>query len=112
MTDMITEKDIQKIEDSLEKNFRKIFATKDELKATESYLEYKIGTVSAELKEFKEEMYKFRDSVLTTLDWLVGAFQKFEQEYLISNVQYKRTSEILDQHDKRLLICQDKLNSK
>jgi predicted nuclease with TOPRIM domain len=78
----------------LEKKFRNIFVTKEELKATQRYLEYKIDAVATELKQFKEEMYKFKDSVLKSLDWLVGAFQKFDEEYLVSNVQYKRVSKL------------------
>ncbi|MEO6509046.1 MAG: hypothetical protein ABIO02_03760 [Patescibacteria group bacterium] len=98
---MITEKDMQLIEDRL----RKVFVTK-------TYFEYRLDKVESELKEFKEEMYKFKDSVLKSLDWLVGAFQKFDEEYTVAHVQYKRVTETLEDHDNRITICEDRLQLK
>ena len=79
---MITDADVKKLE--------KTFATKEELKKTESQLNNRIDRLSqnidyklAPLIEFKEDFSSFKSSVLKTLDWLVGAFKKFEEEHLV-----------------------------
>lgn len=43
------------------------------------YIDFKIKP----LEEMSVDYYKFKDHVNKTLDWLVGAYQKFDEEYLI-----------------------------
>ena len=93
---MITDSDIKKM--------KKVFVTKQEfnkgtidirkeIKSTENYLDYKIETARKESQEFIREFHKFKDSTLKTLDWLVGAFRKFEEEF---TVMAHHNREVLD----------------
>jgi len=97
---MITDSDIKKL--------KKVFVTKEELKSeiksTENYLNYKIEAARKESQEFIREFHKFKDSTLKTLDWLVGAFKKFEEEYTVIGEQLVRINKRLDQHE-QLLTC-------
>lgn len=96
---MITDNDIKKL--------KKVFVTKKELKAeiksTENYLNYKIEAARKENQEFIIEFHKFKDSTQNTLDWLVGAFKKFEEEYMAIGERLIRIDKRLDRHD-RLLV--------
>lgn len=36
------------------------------------------------VEQFKNEFIEFKNYVTKTLDWLVGAFKKFDEEYTIA----------------------------
>ncbi len=80
----------------------KIDLTRKELKGTENYLNYKIDTLEKKVDNFKEEFTGFKDSVLKSLDWLVGAFTKFNEEHTVLTEQNKRTNVKLDNHEERI----------
>ncbi len=101
---MITDTDIKKLRFEL----RKDFATKKELKGeidraneytdklflnlyeaikalSNELVEFKneIREFKKDMMNFKNEMVKFRNQTYKTLDWLVGAFKKFDEEHTI-----------------------------
>lgn len=105
---MITDKDVKKLE--------KTFATKKDLKDSESRLNKRIDRLSEDIDykleplfEFKEEMANFKDSVLKSLDWLVGAFKKFEEEHTVLTAQNKRTNGKLDNHEARIVSLEQRI---
>jgi len=99
---MITDTDVKKL--------KTIFATKKDLELTESKLNKRMDRLSKEidfklepLMEFKEEFSDFKSSVLKTLDWLVGAFTKFNEDHTVLTEQNDRAHKKLDNHEKRIL---------
>ena len=54
------------------------------------------------LKEFNKEMREFKNKVLDKMDWLIGKFQKFEEEYMIQNEHNSRTLDRIENHEKRI----------
>jgi len=112
---MITDADVSKLEktfvtkNGLEKELGR-FATKKDLEETEIKLNKRIDRLSKEidfklepLMEFKEEFSGFKSSVLKSLDWLVGAFKKFDEEYLTLTEQNKRISKRVSNLEERFI---------
>jgi predicted nucleic acid-binding Zn-ribbon protein len=106
---MITDTDIKKLRDEL----RKDFATKKELKGEiDRANEYTdklflnlyeaIKTLSNELTEFKNEMKEFKEQTNKNLDWLVGAFKKFDEEHTILSARYSSINKTIDNHENRI----------
>ncbi|MFA5770746.1 MAG: hypothetical protein WC894_04610 [Patescibacteria group bacterium] len=110
---MITDADVKKLEktfvtkeylneylneklDSTEKGLKK------EIRSSENYLNYKIDTLEKKVDDFKAEFTGFKDSVLKSLDWLVGAFTKFEEEHTVLTEQNGRANGKLDNHEARI----------
>lgn len=80
------------------------YATKQDLLATEDrldqkidkridgvikYIDYKLELVD----EFKKEFVDFKDRVMKTLDWLVGAFKKFDEEHTVMAEQIRKIAD-------------------
>jgi uncharacterized coiled-coil DUF342 family protein len=98
---MITDKDINKL--------KKVFATKSELKTLSDSVDKRfirvldvIDDLREELRDFKKEMREFRDQTNKTLDWLVGAFKKFDEEHSILTARYSTISKTVDKHELRI----------
>lgn len=109
---MLSNKDISKLE--------KKFATKKDFKKTEDRLNKRTGQVESSinkridrvlkyidfkikpLEEFRKEMLEFKDKVLDRLDWLIGKYQKFEDEYTIQAEQNRRILDRIENHEKRI----------
>lgn len=113
---MITDADVKKLErkfatkeyidkklDTTEKNLRK------EIRSSENYFGYKVEAARKENEDFLNEFHVFKDSVLKTLDWLVSAFTKFNEEHTVLSEQTKRTSDKLDNHEKRILSLEQRI---
>lgn len=105
---MIIDADVKKLE--------KTFATKAELKQTEFSLNKRIDRLSKEidfklepLMEFKEEFSDFKSSVLKSLDWLVGAFTKFNEEHAVLTEQNGRAIDKLNNHEKRIFSLEQRV---
>jgi len=81
---MITDADIVKL--------KKVFVTKQELKReidrANNYTEKLFMSLSKDLLDFKKEMVEFKERTSKTLDWLVGAFKKFDEEHTILYARY------------------------
>ncbi len=95
---MITDRDIVKL--------KKVFVTKHELKLeidrANNYTEKLFMSLSKDLLEFKKEMLAFRESTNKTLDWLVGAFKKFDEEHSILTARYSTINKTIDNHEIRI----------
>lgn len=85
-------------------------ATKKELKSTENYLDYKIETARKESEQFIKEFHDFKDSVLKSLDWLVGAFKKFDEEHTVASEQFTRLDDKVGNHEKRIMTLEQQIN--
>ncbi len=77
-------------------------------KSDHNYLNYKIEALSNELKEFKNEFIEFKDYVTKTLDWLVSAFKKFDEEHTVFSEKSMRISTKLDNHESRIKTLEKK----
>src|SRR3990167_1977497 len=101
---MITDADIKKL--------KKIFATKIELKEeiekSNLYTERLFMALSKDLSDFKNEMREFRDRTNKTLDWLVGAFKKFDEEHSILTARYSTIGKTIDNHETRITVLEKK----
>lgn len=104
---MITDSDIRKMKqvfvtkEDLKKELR-TYATKKDLKSTENFLNYRIDTLERKVDDFKNEFIDFKERVLKTLDWLVGAFKKFDEELTISNHRSIDFWDKLENHEIRI----------
>ena len=66
--------------------------------AIQEAIDFKLDPI---LKE-QEENKKFRTQVMQTLDWLVGAFKKFEDEHSVLSGKYSDIHNRLDNHEERI----------
>lgn len=94
----------------LKKEIRKEITNdlRKEIKSTQFYLDYKIETYKKEMDDFKKEFIDFKDKVLTSLDWLVGAFKKFDEEHTILTGKYSTINVKLDNHESRIQVLETK----
>ena len=81
----------------------------NKLKETEDRLNKRIDRVLKyikfeiePLKEFNKEMREFKNKVLDRLDWLIGKYEKFEQEYTVEVEQNRRILDKLENHENRI----------
>lgn len=65
------------------------------------YMNLKFDAVEERLKKL-DTIDERLDKILTTLDWLVNQYEKFEQEYTVASEQSRRIEEELDNHEKRI----------
>jgi len=102
---MITDADI--------KRMKQVFVTKEDfkkdLKLSEIRLDGKIDRIMKYIDfklepigEFKAEFTDFKESVLKTLDWLVGAFKKFDEELTIIAHRDIKFEDKLENHEIRI----------
>ncbi len=98
---MITDTDVRKL--------KTLFATKQDLKSTENYLNYKIESLEKKTEDFKKEFTEFKDSVLKSLDWLVGAFTKFSEDHTVLTEQNGRLHKKLDNHEDRIISLEQRV---
>ena len=101
---MITDEDITKL--------KQIFVTKQELKLeidrANNYTEKLFMALTKDLSDFKNEMREFRDRTNKTLDWLVGAFKKFDEEHSILTARYSTIGKTIDNHETRITVLEKK----
>lgn len=105
---MITDADVKKLE--------KTFATKNDLKESEwrlnkridrmtKYVDFEIEPVT----DFKKEFKDFKNKVFDKLDWLIGKYNKFEEEHLVLTEQNERTNDKIDNHEKRIFSLEQRI---
>ncbi len=68
------------------------------------YIDFKVKP----LEDMSIDYYTFKDHVTKTLDWLVGAYQKFDEEYIIMASTHSKMQDILENHEKRIVIIENK----
>ncbi len=64
------------------------------------------------IHEFKKKFESFQSQVLNTLDWLVKAFKKFDEEHTILTGKYSKINEKIDNHDQRIVVLEKKVTYK
>ncbi|OGK18672.1 hypothetical protein A3G67_02270 [Candidatus Roizmanbacteria bacterium RIFCSPLOWO2_12_FULL_40_12] len=93
-------------------NLRNEFATKKDLKkfVTNTEFRYEINRLDKRIDDFHKEFVEFKDTVLQTLDWLVGAFKDFKDELQILTSRYPDIHDRLDNHEIRITKLEKKTN--
>ncbi len=95
---MLTDLDIVKL--------KKVFVTKQELKETENrlikYIDYKTDRLESAILALSKEFSEFKEQTNKTLDWLVGAFKKFDEEHTILSARYSTINKAIDNHENRI----------
>jgi len=90
---MITDQDVTKLE--------KIFVTKEELKTSIdrviNYIDYRLEP----LEEFKLDFKEFKEQVLKSLNFLVGAYKRLDEERVVAFKQF-------DNHETRIELLESK----
>ena len=112
---MITDTDINKLEKvfvtksefndfktGVDKRFEKVDKRLELVYKRLELLENSVLHLSKELSDFKNEMREFRDQTYKTLDWLVGAFKKFDEEHTILSARYSTINKTIDNHENRI----------
>ena len=98
---MLTDGDINKL--------KKVFATKKDYQDMKididnfkksvdirfEIVENAIDKLSRSIVDFKEHTYK-------TLDWLVGAFKKFDEQHTVLTARYITINKTIDNHESRI----------
>lgn len=77
-----------------------------DLKRDVTLLSFRVDSIEKEIKIFRQEFIDFKDKVYTNLDWLVGAFKKFDEEHSILTGRYSDVNEKLDNHETRIKILE------
>ena len=91
---MITDADVKKLE--------KTFATKEYVDKRFDRLFLYLDNRFEPLEEMKKDFDKFKDKVFISLDWLINAFKKFDDEHTVLSEQSERTNHKLENHEKRI----------
>lgn len=100
---MITDADIKKMKQIFAtKEDLKMYATKKDLKSTENLLNYRIDSLEKKVDDFKREFNDFKDSVLKSLDWLVHAFKKLDEELTVMAHRDIKFEDKLENHESRI----------
>ena len=63
----------------------------------------------APLEAMAKDYYEFKDQVLKTLDWLVGAFKKFDEEHTVLTDSHSNIQQKVDTHEKRITLLETKI---
>lgn len=110
---MITDADVKKLEKTFvtKKYFDdKLDVAKRDLKDTELRLNKRIDRVTKYVNfeiepvtDFKKEFKDFKNKVFDKLDWLIGKYNKFEDEHNVLSEQNTRTNNKLDNHEDRIV---------
>ena len=70
------------------------------------YIDYRLNPI----EKFREEFTSFKNQVLKSLDWLVGAFKKFSEEHTVLSESHTRTQDTLDNHEGRIKTLESRRN--
>ena len=73
-------------------------------RAIMKYIDFKIEP----LEEMRKDYYQFKDSVLKSLDWLMSAYKKFDEEHTVLSESYSYVREKVDNHETRISNLEDK----
>lgn len=87
------------LDESLDKRFD--MYTKSLMK----YLDSRFEPLEAMAKDY----YEFKESVLKSLDWLVGAFKKFDEEHTVLTDSSSNMRQEVDNHEKRISVIENKI---
>lgn len=92
---MITDKDIKKM--------KAVFATQEYVDKRFDRLFMHLDNRFEPLEKMKKDFDEFKDKVYISLDWLVGAFKKFDEEHTVLTEQNKRINKRLTSIEQRII---------
>jgi DNA-binding ferritin-like protein len=96
----VTTTHFDKAMDHLDQRFAETHKTMDKKFDTmQKYIDIKVNPLEKELEVNRD----FREQVLKTLDWLVGAFKKFDEEHTLLSGKYSGIQDRIDDHEERLV---------
>lgn len=98
-----TKNDIKGLKSDITKLDSKIDNVEEGLNKRMDRMEKNIDFKLEPILEFKEEFSGFKNSVLKTLDWLVGAFKKFDQEHTVLSEHTRRLDDRVTTLEKRTI---------
>jgi hypothetical protein len=85
---LATKKDVNESEDRLNKRIDRVI----------KYIDLKINP----FEEMRQDFYDFKNKIFDRLDWLIGRYKKFEDEYTVQAEQNKRILDRLENHEERI----------
>lgn len=91
-----------------EKLFLTLVKSIDNLSKELSEFKREMAEFKNEMMDFKNEMMDFRESTNNNLDWLVGAFKKFDEEHTVLTVRYSTISKTIENHETRISTLEKK----
>lgn len=101
---------IDKLESKFDKRITAVETRLDnKIEAVRNGLIMYIDTRFEPFEEMRKDFYSFKDQVLSTLDWLVSAFKKFDKEHTVLTYRYKVQGEQIEHHDRRLCVMEKKM---
>ena len=87
------------LDKTLDKRFEEYDKKMDKrFTAFQNYFDFRIEPI----EQAQIENEKFKARVLDSLDWLIGAFKKFEEEHTILSGNYSGITDTLGNHEKRI----------
>ncbi len=108
---MITDNDIKKLKkDFATKADLKVYATKEDLLTSIDRIIKYVDFRFEQVEEKLDKVIKNVDFIMEKLDWLVKAYTKFEDEYLVLSHQYSRVDKSVDDHEARITTIEKKVN--
>lgn len=84
--------------DYVDKRFERLF----------KYLDHRFEPLEAMAKEF----WQFKERIYLLIDKILGQYEKFDQENVAAWQQYQRTSQRLEEHEKRITALEKKVLEK
>mgnify|MGYP001619617854 CR=1 FL=1 len=101
---MLTDADITKL--------KKVFVTKkefrEEIDKSNKYTEKLFLSLVQSVDNLSKELSEFKERTNKTLDWLVGAFKKFDEEHTILTLRYSTIGKTIDNHEIRITTLEKK----
>jgi len=94
--DLVAKKDLRK---SLAQTEERLYNRIDRVL---KYIDFKINP----FEEMRRDFYDFKNKLLDRLDWLIGKYQKFENEYTIQAEQNRRIIDRVENHEERINIIE------
>ncbi len=73
-----------------------------------NFLTLRLDILQKEFTKFQVQFDVFKDKMITNMDWLIGAFKKFDEEHTILTGKYSDVGDKLDNHETRIKILEAK----
>lgn len=100
LSDLATKQDVKMLKNDIK-----------DLKDSDSLQNFQINSLVHTFKEFRKEFDDFKEEVIKNLDWLVGAFKKFDEEHTILTQRNIETTDRLDNHETRITVLEKNQSS-
>lgn len=98
-TNAVMDKRFQETNDVMDKRFSESQVQLDKkFDAFQKYFDFRLEPI----EESQKENEAFKARVLDSLDWLVGAFKKFDEEHTVLSGNYSDIQSKIHDHEERL----------